>query len=65
MSSLEVYTVSLAVKSAVRAQIKKAGMRVAGDLWDALDDKIRGDLKRAAERAKADGRKTVRAADLE
>jgi len=56
---------SLAVKSAVRAQIKKAGMRVAGDLWDALDDKIRGDIKRAVGKAKADGRKTVRAADLE
>ncbi|MDH5441430.1 MAG: DUF1931 domain-containing protein [Candidatus Bathyarchaeota archaeon] len=56
---------SLAVKSAVRAQIKKAGMRVAGDLWDALDDKIRGDIKRAVGKARADGRKTVRAADLE
>ena len=56
---------SLAVKSAVRAQIKKAGMRVSGDLWNALDDKIRGDLKRAVEKARADGRKTVRAADLE
>jgi len=56
---------SLAVKSAVRAQIKKAGMRVSGDLWNALDDKIRGDIKRAVGKAKADGRKTVRAADLE
>ena len=56
---------SLAVKSAVRAQIKKAGMRVAGDLWNAFDDRIRGDLKRAVERARADGRKTVKAADLE
>ena len=56
---------SLAVKSAVRAQIKKAGLRVAGDLWDALDDKIRGDIKRAVGKARADGRKTVRAADLE
>jgi len=65
LSSLEVYRVSLAVKSAVRAQIKKAGMRVAGDLWDALDDKIRGDIKRAVGKARADGRKTVRAADLE
>ena len=55
---------SLAVKSAVRAQIKKAGMRVAGDFWNALDDRIRGDVKRAVERAKADGRKTVRATDL-
>ena len=65
LSSSEVYRMSLAVKSAVRAQIKKAGMRVSGDLWNALDDKIRGDIKRAVGKARADGRKTVRAADLE
>lgn len=56
---------STVVKSAVRAQIKKAGMRVAGDFWNALDSKIRDHVKQAAEKAKADGRKTVRAADLE
>jgi histone H3/H4 len=57
--------VSTVVKSAVRAQIKKAGMRVAGDFWNALDAKVRDHVKLAAEKAKADGRKTVRAADLE
>lgn len=56
---------STVVKSAVRAQIKKAGMRVAGDFWNALDAKVRDHVKLAAEKAKADGRKTVRAADLE
>jgi len=56
--------VSLAVKSAVRAHIRKTGMRVAGDFWNALNEKIRDDVKQAVERAQADGRKTVRAADL-
>ena len=61
----EVYRVSLTVKSAVRSQIKKARMRVAGDFWNALNDKIRSDIKRATKKAKANGRKTVRATDLE
>lgn len=55
---------SLAVKSAVRAQIKKAGMRVAGDFWKILDERIQCMIEQAVEKAKADGRKTVRAADL-
>jgi len=57
--------VPLAVKSAVRAQIKKARMRVAGDFWKVLDERIQREIERAVERAKAEGRKTVRAADLE
>lgn len=58
------YKVSLAVKSAVRAQIKKAGMRVAGDFWKVLDERIQREIERAVGKAKAEGRKTVRAADL-
>lgn len=53
---------ALAVKSAVRAQLK--GMRAGGDFFKALDDKISWKVKRAIERAKANGRKTLRACDL-
>ncbi len=55
---------ALAVKSAVKAQLKKTKMRVSGDFWKALDDKLSWKLKRAAERAKENGRKTIRACDL-
>jgi histone H3/H4 len=54
---------SLAVKSAVKALVGK-NMRVAGDLWKGLDERIMWKVKRAVERAKANGRKTVRACDL-
>ena len=55
---------ALAVKSAVKAQLKKSKMRVGGDFWKMLDEKITWKVKRAAERAKANGRKTIRACDL-
>lgn len=51
-----------AVKSAVKGLLK--GVRVGGDFWKELDSKISWKVKRAAERAKANGRKTVRACDL-
>jgi len=53
---------ALAVKSAVKAQLK--GLRVSGDFFKALDNYITCCLKEAAARAKANGRKTVRACDL-
>lgn len=53
---------ALAVKSAVRKLVGK--MRVSGDFWEGLDERIKWKVKRACERAKANGRKTVRAADL-
>lgn len=52
----------LVVKNAVKKQLK--GMRVGGDFFKELDNKIQWKLKRAAERAKANGRKTLRACDL-
>jgi len=55
---------SLAVKSAIKGLMKKSKMRVGGDFWKMLDEKITWKVKRAAERAKANGRKTIRAADL-
>jgi len=39
-------------------------MRVAGDFWKVLDERIQRDIERAVGKAKAEGRKTVRAADL-
>lgn len=53
---------ALAVKSAVRALMGK--MRVSGDFWAALDERIEWKVKRAIQRAKANGRKTVRGHDL-
>lgn len=50
----------------VRAKVKDAckGMRCSGDLMDALDKKVAALLKEAGARAKANGRQTIRAADL-
>jgi histone H3/H4 len=55
---------ALAVKSAVKALLKKSKMRVGGDFWKAMDEKISWKVKRATERAKENGRKTIRACDL-
>jgi len=54
---------ALAVKSAVKALVGK-NMRIAGDFCKGLDERIAWKVKRAIERAKANGRKTVRACDL-
>ena len=53
---------SLVVKSAVRASLK--GMRSGGDFFKALDEKVAIILKKATERAKGNGRKTLRGVDL-
>ena len=53
------------VQSKVRDYIKELGdYKVGGDLLKALDDKLTALVKKAAERAKANGRKTVSARDL-
>ena len=54
---------ALAVKSAVRKEVGKK-MRVSGDFYKGLDERIKWKVNRACERAKANKRKTVRAADL-
>ncbi|MDI6806196.1 MAG: DUF1931 domain-containing protein [Candidatus Aenigmarchaeota archaeon] len=53
---------ALAVKSAVKGLMK--GVRISGDFWKGLDERIKWKVKRAVERAKANGRKTVRGCDL-
>ncbi len=53
---------SLVVKNAVRKAVR--GYRVGGDFFKELDNKVSWKIKRAQERARANGRKTLRAADL-
>lgn len=53
---------ALVVKSAVRSALK--GMRASGDFFKALDQHVSNELKRAVDRAKGNGRKTLRPADL-
>ena len=50
----------------VRSKLKSVvgDMNVAGDLGDALSKKVESILKEAAERAKANGRRTVQAKDI-
>jgi histone H3/H4 len=53
---------ALVVKSAVRELLKD--VRVSEDFWKKLDERVKEEVKKAAERAKANGRKTVRGCDL-
>ena len=55
---------SLVVGSKVKEAVKAAGCNCAGDLTGALSTVVAGLITKAAERAKANGRKTVRATDL-
>ena len=50
----------------VRSKIKDVakGMNVSGDFAEALSDKVAGLIKDAAQRAKDNGRATVKARDL-
>jgi len=49
----------------VKSEVKKvAAIRVSGDLIPALEKKVTAMLKDAVSRAKANGRQTLRPADL-
>lgn len=54
----------LVVTSKVKEMIGKADMNMAGDAAEALSGKVEWKVKRAIERAKANGRKTVRPEDF-
>lgn len=54
----------LVVKSKVRALIKEAGMNVSAEVWEELGHKVSQAVKIGITRAKANGRKTVKAIDL-
>lgn len=54
----------LVVTSKIKEVISKAGFNTAGDFPDALSAHVEAELKKAIERAKANGRKTVRPEDV-
>ena len=51
-------------KVEVKHFAKSREMRVSGDVFDALDAAIEVILKKAADRSKANGRKTLKAIDI-
>jgi len=55
---------SYVVASKVKDLLKGMGLMTAGDLADGLSGELENLIKKAAGRAKANGRKTVRADDL-
>ena len=55
---------SYVVTSKVKALIKKSKMNTAGDFVKALDKELEYIVSKAAQRAKSNKRKTVRAGDL-
>ncbi|HLC92468.1 MAG TPA: hypothetical protein VJH23_02055 [archaeon] len=55
---------TLVVGSKVKEAIKKEGCNTAGDAVDALSEVVAWNIKKAAARAKANGRKTVRGVDF-
>ncbi len=54
----------LVVQSKVRDEVKKKKANMAGDFCEALTSEVSDMVDRAVKRARANGRKTVRAADL-
>ncbi len=54
----------LVVASKVKDAIKSAGMNCGGDFVEELSKNVAEQIKKAAYRAKENGRKTVRACDL-
>ena len=55
---------ALVVKSAVKSALSKSNVRISGDFWDAIDSSVEAMIKAAVKRAKDNGRKTLRPADL-
>jgi histone H3/H4 len=51
-------------KSKLYEVLKAKGMRLSGDAIDAVDDMVEEAIKKAADRAKANGRKTVKGCDF-
>lgn len=54
----------LLVSSKTKDAIKAAGLNVAGDALDALNEKVHALVKEAQARCEANGRKTVRGSDF-
>jgi histone H3/H4 len=51
-------------KSKLAEFLKEQGMRMSGDAIDAIDDLVEKTIKKAAERANSNGRKTVKPYDF-
>ncbi|MCD6367979.1 MAG: DUF1931 family protein [Candidatus Aenigmarchaeota archaeon] len=54
---------ALVVKNAVKSVVK-GKHNISADFYDALEKKVKEIIMEAAERAKANGRKTIQARDL-
>ena len=55
-------TADLIIKSKIKSVVPE--LNVAGEVADALNNKVEALLKEASERAKANGRRTLQARDL-
>jgi histone H3/H4 len=55
---------SYVVASKLKELVKQLGMMSSGDLADAASAQLEASVRKAVSRAKANGRKTVRAEDL-
>lgn len=55
---------ALVVQSKVRDVVRKAKMKCSSDVIDAVSRLVQTAVLRGVERAKANGRKTLRAADI-
>jgi histone H3/H4 len=56
--------VELIVKSKVRVLLAEAEMRASEEIWNELGHTVSRKVKEAIRRARANGRKTVKAADF-
>lgn len=52
------------VKAKVKTLIKDAGMNTSAEIWAELGNTVADAVERAINRAKANGRKTVKASDI-
>jgi hypothetical protein len=55
---------SYIVQSKVKSLIKKNKMKCSSDVWNAINGLISHTVAKGCDRAKANGRKTLRGADL-
>jgi len=54
----------LIVKAKIRTLLSEAGMRASDEIWNELGHTVSRKVKEAIRRAKANGRKTLKAADF-
>ena len=64
MAENKIEPAELIVKSKVRTLFSEADMRVSDEIWNEVGHTVTRKVKEAIRRAKANGRKTVRAHDF-